>query len=115
MSASLSDSYPFTHNELTPDYSGRDIKESAELESKTRRYVSTRLLGLLWSGRINTTWLCVLKICYQNPVLKHLSQILLFKSQLNCIGLSVPHRKHITSPLRAQQVNAIYRFVTMVY
>jgi hypothetical protein len=26
----------------------------------------------------------------------------------------VPHRKHITSPLRAQQVNAIYRFVTMV-
>jgi hypothetical protein len=36
-------------------------------------------------------------------------------SQLNYeyIGLSVPHRKHITSPLRAQQVNAIYRFVTM--
>jgi hypothetical protein len=31
------------------------------------------------------------------------------------IGLSVPHRKHITSPLRAQQVNATYRFVTMVY
>jgi hypothetical protein len=24
----------------------------------------------------------------------------------------VPHRKHITSPLRAQQVNALYRFVT---
>jgi hypothetical protein len=31
------------------------------------------------------------------------------------ICLSVPHRKHITSPLQAQQVNAIYRFVTMVY
>jgi hypothetical protein len=30
-------------------------------------------------------------------------------------GLSVPHRNHITSPLRAQQVNVIYRFVTMVY
>jgi hypothetical protein len=28
---------------------------------------------------------------------------------------SLSHRKHITSPLRAQQVNAIYRFVTMVY
>jgi hypothetical protein len=27
----------------------------------------------------------------------------------------VPHRRHITSPLQAQQVNAIYRFVTMVY
>jgi hypothetical protein len=34
---------------------------------------------------------------------------------LSPIGLSIPHRKHITSPLRAQQVNAIYRFVTMVY
>jgi hypothetical protein len=38
-----------------------------------------------------------------------------FKTQLNSIGLSVPHRKHISSPLRAQQVNAIYRFVSMVY
>jgi hypothetical protein len=36
-------------------------------------------------------------------------------TQLNCLDLSVPHRKHITSPLRAQQVNAVYRFVTMVY
>jgi hypothetical protein len=35
--------------------------------------------------------------------------------KLNSIGLSVPHRKHITSPLRAQQVNGIHRFVTMVY
>jgi hypothetical protein len=40
---------------------------------------------------------------------------LLFKTQLNSIGLSLPHRKHITSPLRDQQVSAIYRFVTMVY
>jgi hypothetical protein len=40
---------------------------------------------------------------------------LLFKTQLNSIGLSVIHKKHITSLLRAQQVNAIYRFVTMVY
>jgi hypothetical protein len=29
--------------------------------------------------------------------------------------LSIPHTKFITSPLRAQQVNIIYRFVTMVY
>jgi hypothetical protein len=43
------------------------------------------------------------------------SSPLLFKTQLNTISLSLPHRKHITSPLRAQQVNAIYRFVTMVY
>jgi hypothetical protein len=39
----------------------------------------------------------------------------LFKIQLNSIGFSLPHRKHITSPLRAQQVDVIYRFVTMVY
>jgi hypothetical protein len=38
-----------------------------------------------------------------------------FKTHLNSTGLSVPHRKHITSPLLAQQVNAICRFVTMVY
>jgi hypothetical protein len=37
------------------------------------------------------------------------------KTQLNSVGLPLPHRKHVTSPLRAQQVNAIYRFVTMVY
>jgi hypothetical protein len=36
---------------------------------------------------------------------------LVFHLKLNSIGLSAPHRKHITSPLRAQQVNAIYRFV----
>jgi hypothetical protein len=30
-------------------------------------------------------------------------------------SLSVPHRKHVTSPLRAQQVNAVCRFVTVVY
>jgi hypothetical protein len=39
----------------------------------------------------------------------------LFKAQLKSVGLAVPHRKHITSPLRAQQVNVIYRFVMMVY
>jgi hypothetical protein len=38
------------------------------------------------------------------------SSCLLFKTPLNPIGLSVPHRKHIRSPLWAQQVNAIYRF-----
>jgi hypothetical protein len=34
--------------------------------------------------------------------------------KLNSIGLSVHHSKHITSPLRAQQVNAICRFVAFV-
>jgi hypothetical protein len=43
------------------------------------------------------------------------SPCLLFKTQLNSIGLSVSHRKHITSPLGAQQVNAIYRCVTMIH
>jgi hypothetical protein len=43
------------------------------------------------------------------------SYCLIFKTQLNSIGLSVPHRKHITSPLRVQQTNAIYGFVAMVY
>jgi hypothetical protein len=43
------------------------------------------------------------------------SSCILFKTQLNSIGLSVPHRKLITSPQRDQQVNAIYRFATMVY
>jgi hypothetical protein len=36
-------------------------------------------------------------------------------TQLNSIGLSVLHRKRITSPLLAQQVSAIYRFVAIVY
>jgi hypothetical protein len=43
------------------------------------------------------------------------SSCLLFKTQLNSIGLSAPHGTHITSPLGAQQVNALYRFVTMAY
>jgi hypothetical protein len=43
------------------------------------------------------------------------SSFFLFKTHLSFIGLSVPHRKHISSPLRAQQGNAIYRCVTMVY
>jgi hypothetical protein len=38
-----------------------------------------------------------------------------FHLKLDSISLSVPHSKHITSPLRAQQVNAIYKFMTMVY
>jgi hypothetical protein len=32
------------------------------------------------------------------------SSCLLFKTHLNPIGLSVPHRKHITSPLRAHRL-----------
>jgi hypothetical protein len=37
-----------------------------------------------------------------------------FYLKLNSKGWSVPHRKHITSPLQAKQVNALYRFVTIV-
>jgi hypothetical protein len=43
------------------------------------------------------------------------SSCLLYKSQLNPIGLSVLHKKNITSPLRAQQVNIICTIVTMMY
>jgi hypothetical protein len=53
-------------------------------------------------------------VSYHNSV-HYPSSRLLFKTQLNSIGLFVPHRKHIASPLRTQQVNAMYRFVTMVY
>jgi hypothetical protein len=68
----------------------------------------------LWSAQITLRstglWRRYIKITVTIP-----SSCLLFKTQLNSIGLSVPHRKHITSPLRALQVNAIYRFVTKVY
>jgi hypothetical protein len=43
------------------------------------------------------------------------SPVFIFNTQLNSTGLSVPHKKFISSPLQAQQVNAIYMFVTMVY
>jgi hypothetical protein len=36
------------------------------------------------------------------------SSSLLFHTQLNSLGLSVLHKKHITSPLQFQQVNTIY-------
>jgi hypothetical protein len=36
-----------------------------------------------------------------------------FYLKLSCKNLSVPHREHITSPLRVQQVNAIYRTETI--
>jgi hypothetical protein len=39
----------------------------------------------------------------------------IFYLKLNSIGLFLSHMKLITSRLRAQQINAIYRFVTMVY
>jgi hypothetical protein len=55
---------------------------------------------------------------YSNPPPHRFLDIIhrpVFYLKLNTIGLSVPHRKHLTSPLRAQQVNSIYRFVTMVY
>jgi hypothetical protein len=65
--------------------------------------VFPRTFTLRRAGQIIT--ITILDIVH-HPVfyLKHIS-----------IGFSVPHRKHITSPLRAQQVNAIYKFVTMVY
>jgi hypothetical protein len=40
---------------------------------------------------------------------------LLFKTQLKSLGFPLSHRKHITYPLRSQQINVTYRCVTMVY
>jgi hypothetical protein len=45
----------------------------------------------------------------------HYPSPVFYLKQLSSITLSVLHRKHFTSPLRAQQVNAIYRCVTKVY
>jgi hypothetical protein len=58
----------------------------------------------LWRWYINIT-ITVLDIIHRH----------IFHLKLNSIGLSVPHREDIKSSLRAQQVNAIYTFVTMIY
>jgi hypothetical protein len=38
-------------------------------------------------------------------------ELLSYGTFANSIGLTIPHRKHIMSPLQNQQVNAICRFV----
>jgi hypothetical protein len=49
-------------------------------------------------------------------ILENIHRHVLFKIQLNKVLCTPqPHRKQVTSPLRAQQVNAIYRLVTMMY
>jgi hypothetical protein len=60
-------------------------------------------------------WYISITITILDSIHRPVYYLKLNSTQLNPIGLSVPHRKHITSPLRAQQVNVIYRFVTMVY
>jgi hypothetical protein len=60
----------------------------------------------LWRWYINIT-ITILDIIHR--------PVFLFETQLNSLGLSVPDRKHITSSLQTQQINAINRFVTMVY
>jgi hypothetical protein len=64
----------------------------------------------LWRWYINSTAIRILDIIHR-PVF----YLELNSTQLNSIGLPVPQRKRITSSLQAQQANAIYRFVTMVY
>jgi hypothetical protein len=72
------------------------------------RYEPNRLMLPIGSWRlyINTT-ITILNIIHRPA----------FYLKLNSTLYVCPYfsRKHITSPLRAQQVNAIYRFVTMVY
>jgi hypothetical protein len=63
-------------------------------------------------------WTITILDIIHRPVsyLKHdVSCRCLKQRNVNKIYSFVPHWKHITSPLRAQQVNAIYMFVTMVY
>jgi hypothetical protein len=49
------------------------------------------------------------------PHRKHMTSPLRAEHVNSIWRFSVPHRKHNTSPLKAQQVNVIYRSVTMVY
>jgi hypothetical protein len=65
--------------------------------------ISVELVGII--NKTNSITITILDIIHR-PI---------FYLKLNSTGLSVPNRKHITSPLRAQQVNVIYRFVTTVY
>jgi hypothetical protein len=70
------------------------------------RYEPNRLMLStgLWRWYINIT-ITILDIIHRS----------VFYLKLNSIGVSVINRKHIISPLQAQQVNAICRFPTMVY
>jgi hypothetical protein len=92
---------------------GRDLDSNLGLNinctSQEAHYVSAQ--------QVNAIYRFVTMVYYYNYHSSghYPSSCLLFRTQFNSIGLSVPHRKHITSSLRAQQVNAIYRFVTMVY
>jgi hypothetical protein len=75
-----------------------------------RRYedfVASAVLCRKW--RRLCVWLC----CRQtiSPLLDSNLKCSALYLSLSSIGLSVPRRKHIRSPLRAQQVNAICRFV----
>jgi hypothetical protein len=71
----------------------------------------------LRAQQANAIYRFVTMVYWYNSQFWTLSTVLpfFFIIQLNSIGLSVPHRKHITSPLQGQQVNVIYRLVTMVY
>jgi hypothetical protein len=75
------------------------------------------IVSQLRSQQVNAIYRFVRSVYYYNYHNSghYPSSCLLFKTQLNSIGFFVPHRKHITSALRAQQVNAIYRFVAMEY
>jgi hypothetical protein len=58
----------------------------------------------LWRWYINIT-ITILDIIHR--------PVFYLKLNSTLLGLSVPHRKHITSQLRARQVNTVYRFVTI--
>jgi hypothetical protein len=67
--------------------------------SPKRWWHASRSVGL-WRWYVNIT-ITIMDIIHR--------PVFYLKTQPNSISLSVPHRKHIMSPLRAQKVNAIHR------
>jgi hypothetical protein len=95
-------------NNLMQLFAGKIVTLHSIFHLPSQIWNYLRSIGL-WRWHINIT------ITNLDIVHRPVFYLKLNSTQLNSIGLSVTHRKHITSLLRAQQVNAIYRFVTIVY
>jgi hypothetical protein len=93
------------------------VVQASWLEERKKDFYKTHVTSPLRAQQVNAIYRFVTMVNeYNYHIFGHYpSSCLLLKTQLNSVGLSVPHRKHITSPLQVQQVNAIYRFVTTVY
>jgi hypothetical protein len=94
---------------LPQEQSGRFTKLTTHIHLVPRpKVVEIRSTGFCrWYINITITILDILYL----PVF-YLKSL---RHRMRSIDLSVSHRKHITYLLRAQQVDVIYRLVTMVY